>query len=39
VSAIGERNAIRYPDLTSDQVLAELEADDAARRQFLLSGG
>jgi excisionase family DNA binding protein len=39
VSAIGERTAARYPGLTSDQVLDELEADDATRRQSLLSGG
>lgn len=32
VAEIGERNAARYPGLTSDQVLEELEADDAARR-------
>lgn len=33
LSEIGKRNAIRYPDLTSDDVLDELEAYDAARRQ------
>jgi excisionase family DNA binding protein len=32
VAEIGERNAARYPGLTSDQVLEELEAQDAARR-------
>jgi len=32
VAEIGERVAARYPELTSDQVLEELEADDAARR-------
>ena len=33
VAEIGERNAARYPGLTSDQVLEELEAYDAERRQ------
>jgi excisionase family DNA binding protein len=39
VSEIGERNAARYPTLTSDQVLEELEAYDAERRQSQASGG
>jgi excisionase family DNA binding protein len=39
VAEIGERNAARYPDLTSDQVLEELEADDAKRRQSQARGG
>jgi excisionase family DNA binding protein len=33
VAEIGERNAARYPEMTSDDVLEELEADDAKRRQ------
>lgn len=33
VQEIGQRNAARYPDLTSDDVLADLEAYDDARRQ------
>ena len=33
VAEIGERNAARYPGLTSDQVLEELEAQDAERRR------
>jgi excisionase family DNA binding protein len=33
VAEIGERNAVRFPGLTSDQVLEELEAYDAERRQ------
>jgi excisionase family DNA binding protein len=33
VAEIGERNAARYPELTSDHILEELEADDAARRR------
>ena len=32
VAEIGKRNAARYPELTSDQVLEELEAADAANR-------
>jgi hypothetical protein len=32
VAEIGERNAARYPGLTSDQVLEELEEHDAQRR-------
>jgi excisionase family DNA binding protein len=33
VMEIGQRNARRYPDLTSDQVLDELEAlDDGSKR-------
>ncbi len=39
VAEIGERNAERYPELTSDQVLEELEAHDAARQQSQASGG
>jgi excisionase family DNA binding protein len=38
VAEIGERNATRYPDLTSDQVLEELEAQDAERRRSQASG-
>lgn len=38
VAEIGERNAARYPELTSDQILEELEADDAARRRSQASG-
>ena len=38
VAEIGERNAARYPELTSDQVLEELEADDAARRRSSTGG-
>lgn len=38
VAEIGERNAARYPELTSDQILEELEADDAARRQAHAGG-
>src|SRR3954462_4588281 len=39
VAEIGERNAARYPTLTADQVLEELEASDAERRQSQASGG
>ena len=38
VAEIGERVAARYPELTSDQVLEELEADDAARRRARAGG-
>jgi excisionase family DNA binding protein len=38
VAEIGERVAARYPELTSDQVLEELEADDAARRRAHAAG-
>ena len=38
VAEIGERVAARYPELTSDQVLEELEADDAARRRASARG-
>ena len=38
VAEIGERNAARYPELTSDQILEELEADDAARRRSPTDG-
>ena len=33
LAEIGERNAARYPGLTSDDVLEELEATDAEQRQ------
>jgi len=33
VAEIAERTAVRYPELTSDQILEELEAEDDARRQ------
>jgi excisionase family DNA binding protein len=39
VAEIGERNAARYPELTSDDVLAELEADDVMRRSSESRGG
>jgi excisionase family DNA binding protein len=39
VAEIGERNAAQYPELTSDQVLDELEADDAKRRRPQTRGG
>jgi excisionase family DNA binding protein len=39
VAEIGERNAARYPELTSDQILEELEAIDAERRQPQARGG
>jgi excisionase family DNA binding protein len=38
VAEIGERNAARYPGLTSDHVLEELEADDTARRRSQTGG-
>ena len=38
VAEIGERVAGRYPELTSDQVLEELEADDAAHRRARAGG-
>lgn len=38
VAEIGERNAARYPELTSDQVLEDLEAQDAEHRRSQASG-
>ena len=39
VAEIGERTAARFPGLTSDQVLEELEAYDAERRQSRSNAG
>jgi len=39
VAEIGERNAARYPGLTSDQVLEELESVDAERRRSRSNAG
>ena len=39
VAEIGERNAARYPSLTSDEVLEELEAYDAERRHAPAKSG
>jgi excisionase family DNA binding protein len=39
VLAIGERNAQRYPELTSDQILEDLEAADDEERHAQASKG